>query len=434
MPHHRSRPPLPHGVLAPGLLVLGLPVLSLLSACSDEPPLVVAGVSFDAGELGSFSQEQVELLGAMAVLAHGASGGAWEEIGSLRLDQDRRIRLQERLREEVILEGAGVSEADLESLYAGAPELELVVRHFVVLSERWEAAPARAAARERAAAGLARLRGGEPFESVVADVSEEPGAAARGGLLRPGRRGTWVEEFWTAATRLDEGEVSPVVESPFGFHVLRLEERRTLPFAEARPSVVRRAAEGLGGGEHWEEMREGWMVRVEVTAPGVAPRPGVPTVLDLAAGVPEVLPDSQAVLARWPGGTLDAASFRRHLLALPARTLRRVGADAEAMEAEVRRAAEVHYLAQVARERGLEPTEADEAEQLRRWQTEAGEWAALLGFRGGMSAEERREAARSAMRLTGQNARIARDGVAEAAPTLLGSVPVVIHAAPWARP
>jgi hypothetical protein len=243
-----------------------------------------------------------------------------------------------------------------------------------------------------------------------------------------------VEEFWTAATELQEGEVSSVVESPFGFHVLRLEERSILPFSDARPTVVRRVAEGLGGGAHWEETRERWAAQLELDNLEAATLLTAHGVLPLAAGNPAVLPDAEAVLARWPDGRLTASGFRSHLLALPARTLRRLGSDPAALERELRRAAEAHYLAQLAAARGLEPTEADEAAQLRAWEAEAGEWSAFLGFQAGMNAEERGERALAAMRLTGQNARIARDAVSEAAPTLLGGVPVVIRDVPGVQP
>src|SRR5690606_13003901 len=62
---------------------------------------------------------------------------------------------------------------------------------------------------------------------------EEPGAARRGGLLQPGREGSWVAPFWLAAVALEPGEVSDVVETEYGYHVLKLESREPLPFSEA---------------------------------------------------------------------------------------------------------------------------------------------------------------------------------------------------------
>jgi hypothetical protein len=80
---------------------------------------------------------------------------------------------------------------------------------------------------------------------VAGEVSEEPGAEARGGLLEPGREGSWVQEFWMAANSLEEGEVSEVIETQFGFHVLMLEERRAVPFTEVRTRAVSRLVSTL---------------------------------------------------------------------------------------------------------------------------------------------------------------------------------------------
>src|SRR5690606_1075757 len=104
----------------------------------------------------------------------------------------------------------------------------------------------RAEARRKAERALERIRAGEPFPEVAAEVSEEPGAEGRQGLLQPGREGSWVSEFWNAARALDPGEVSPVTETQYGFHVLRLEERREIPFEEARNDVTLEVAEMIG--------------------------------------------------------------------------------------------------------------------------------------------------------------------------------------------
>jgi len=414
-------------------------VLFVLAACglagcgSEAPALEVAGATFSPEVVTALSHEQVDLLSALAALGSGAATGAWGELGAPRLAAEERSRLAERLRDELILEGAGVLESELEERYAAAPQYELEVRHLVVLSERWQPAAVREAARARAEAGLRRIQAGEPFEEVAAELSEEPGAAGRGGLLRPGRQGTWVEEFWAAASRLVEGGVSPVVETPYGFHVLRLEERRTLPFSEARPTVVRAVARTLGGGEAWEASRVRWISEVEVVDPraGLAPA-GVDgsddprSVTAFAARRSDAPADPGALVARWPGGGLSAGEFRQHLLSLPASRLRRVldPAAGEELEAEILRAAEAHVLADRARERGIEPTESDREAQLREWEAQAGEWVGLLGFAPGADAGERRDQALAALRSTGQNARIARTAVSEAAPTLLSGVPI----------
>jgi hypothetical protein len=88
------------------------------------------------------------------------------------------------------------------------------------------------AARSRATRAYARLTGGEPFEKVAKDLSEDPVTAARGGDLGPLLEGEVDPAFFAAAAALKQGEVSPPVETPYGFHVLKALE----PVEEVVPS------------------------------------------------------------------------------------------------------------------------------------------------------------------------------------------------------
>lgn len=82
----------------------------------------------------------------------------------------------------------------------------------------------RAEARARAAEALEKIKGGASFDEIVAAYSEEPGAAARAGDLGVFSRRQMVRRFSDAAFRLKVGEVSDVVETEFGFHVIRRTE------------------------------------------------------------------------------------------------------------------------------------------------------------------------------------------------------------------
>ncbi len=110
---------------------------------------------------------------------------------------------------------------------AGAPAEETIVaQHLLVMYDGSKSAPksikrTRDEARARAFEALARIKGGQPFDAVVAAYTDEPGGAQRKGELGHFSRDMMVKPFSDAAFALEPGQVSTVIESPFGFHVIR---------------------------------------------------------------------------------------------------------------------------------------------------------------------------------------------------------------------
>ena len=84
--------------------------------------------------------------------------------------------------------------------------------------------------RDRVRTELAGLRErvlkGEKFSMLATLYSQDPGSAKKGGELGFFSRGEMVGEFESAAFALKPGEVSPIIETQFGFHIIQLTERR----------------------------------------------------------------------------------------------------------------------------------------------------------------------------------------------------------------
>ena len=97
------------------------------------------------------------------------------------------------------------------------------VRHVLIGFRPGEGAGARSAARTRALEVLKRAKAGGDFEALAREYSDDRTSAAKGGDLGEVTRGQVVKEFGDAAFALKPGELSPVVETQFGFHVIRMD-------------------------------------------------------------------------------------------------------------------------------------------------------------------------------------------------------------------
>lgn len=97
------------------------------------------------------------------------------------------------------------------------PEDEVRARHILVEGE------------DEAKKIAARVKGGEDFAKVAGEVSKDPGSKAEGGDLGFFTQDRMVAPFAEAAFKMKPGEVSDPVKSQFGWHVIKVEERRTKP-------------------------------------------------------------------------------------------------------------------------------------------------------------------------------------------------------------
>ncbi|MBI2567280.1 MAG: SurA N-terminal domain-containing protein [Candidatus Schekmanbacteria bacterium] len=128
-------------------------------------------------------------------------------------------------------------EADKDSKYT--TEEQVRARHILVKAARDASADDQQKARAKAEAALARVRAGADFAEVAKEVSEDS-SAAEGGDLGLFGRGRMVPEFEAAVFSLEPGATSDIVQTDFGFHIVRVEARqpRTVqPFEQVKVAI-----------------------------------------------------------------------------------------------------------------------------------------------------------------------------------------------------
>lgn len=196
------------------------------------------------------------------------------------MDRDDPTRLQMILDRAQVLAGAYLSElqknadklvsdADVEQYYTDHPTDfdEVRVRHILISTEPKEEPENEAGAkdakdskdakdkkpadkpktltkdeaRKKAQDLLDRIRKGEDFAKLAKENTDDTASKDKGGEYDFFRRGKMVPEFDKAAFALKPGEVSDLVETQFGFHIIKLEERRTA----ANPSTDQKVRQGI---------------------------------------------------------------------------------------------------------------------------------------------------------------------------------------------
>ena len=147
--------------------------------------------------------------------------------------------------------------AENASRYTAAEERR--ARHILIKADKDAPPDVKAKAKAKAEALLAEARKNlAGFAELATKNSEDPGSAAQGGDLDFFGRGSMVKAFEDAAFAMKVGEVSNLVESDFGFHVIKLEAVRggeKKPFEAVRTQIEDEARQQQAG-KRWAEAAE----------------------------------------------------------------------------------------------------------------------------------------------------------------------------------
>ena len=173
----------------------------------------------------------------------------------------RKLELaRTRLLMETLLQAeakTAVTDEAMKKVYAEATkqigeETEVRARHipFRVEDPKDEKAGKEAEGKLRAV--IARLKKGEDFAKIATELTEDPSGKANGGDLGYFTKDQMVPEFAEVAFKLEKGQLSEPVKTQFGWHVLKVEDKRNRPIPEfdkvkdqVRSFVIRKAQADL---------------------------------------------------------------------------------------------------------------------------------------------------------------------------------------------
>lgn len=262
-----------------------------------------------------------------------------------------------RLREEVIEVDTTFTEAELRQIYeTELPGARVRARHILLRIPVGATGAQEDSVRALAESLRNRILGGENFALLAGEFSLDPGSAPNGGDLGSFARGEMVPPFEEAAFALEVGDISPVVETSLGLHLIRVDERIIPPIDENLDQFAL-------------QLRNRRVMEAESTfVAGIIDGAGIEVQSDefdtarQMASDPEMELTRQALnrtLVKFNGGTISLRDYQDwiQLRAMGLRNEIRTSAD-EQMDGLMRNLARERLLVRTANERGIEISQA----------------------------------------------------------------------------
>ncbi len=239
----------------------------------DKDPLVakVSGVEVhqsdlavaeeEAGQIPPMSPEAkqdylVQFVADMILVSKAAEDKKFGDSTEFKrkVDFARKKLLMEGLLQSVGKEA--LSDAAMRKVYDEAvkqigEEKEVHARHILFRTPAGDEKASKEA-EDKLKAVIVRLKKGEDFAKVATEVTEDPSGKANGGDLGYFSKDQMVPEFSEVAFKLDKGQISEPVKTQFGWHVIKIEDKRVKEppkFEDVKPQienfVVRKAQADL---------------------------------------------------------------------------------------------------------------------------------------------------------------------------------------------
>ena len=157
------------------------------------------------------------------------------DIAFVKESIEKDLKIQHYL-EGIFKEEISVSKEEIQSVYDA--DKTASVRHILLLTQE-KSEEEKAEIYKKMEGILSRAKGGEDFAELAKTYSEDPGSKENGGLYENFGRGQMVPPFEEAAFAVPVGEISDIVETTFGYHIIKVVDRKkeTRPFDEVRSEI-----------------------------------------------------------------------------------------------------------------------------------------------------------------------------------------------------
>ncbi|MCK9907673.1 peptidylprolyl isomerase [Microbacteriaceae bacterium K1510] len=230
-------------------------------AAQDKDPLVakvngveihqsdLAAVEDEAGQLPPMSADAkkdylVTLLTDMILVSKEAEA---KKLGDAPAFKAKLEFARKKLLMEQLLASAGneaMTDAAMKKVYDDAikqmgTEQEVHARHILIRAAAGDDKASKEA-EDKIKAIIVRLKKGEDFAKVAGEATEDPSGKASGGDLGYFSKEQMVPEFAEVAFKLDKGQISDPVKTQFGWHVIKVEDKRTKAppkFEDVKPQI-----------------------------------------------------------------------------------------------------------------------------------------------------------------------------------------------------
>jgi parvulin-like peptidyl-prolyl isomerase len=212
-----------------------------------------AKISLSSDEAAKILAEQYERAGGEAAFLERlkANNADPEFVKNMFIENETINRFLEKS----VFGAISVGDDEIQKAYA--QDKTATVRHILLLTQEKPASEI-PEIRKKMEGLLVRAKAGEDFAALAKEFTEDPGSKENGGLYESFPRGAMVKPFEDAAFTVPVGQISDIVETEYGFHILKIESRakETEPLENVKTQIADGLKQAKRGGAYEKYMGE----------------------------------------------------------------------------------------------------------------------------------------------------------------------------------